>query len=429
MNTLARRCAIGGVLLAGAACAAVDRPAQDSLADSRLEAADSVVADWVDAGRIPGAVLVVTHRGEVVHERAFGFAHLYEYGSGQYPTSTATSPPVTARLNDPLPMTAGTIFDLASVTKVMATTMATMLLVDRGLVDLDTPVSAWLPAFATADRAAITPRMLLTHTSGLPQWWPTYYHGTTPSAVWAWMDTIPLSYEPGLERRYSDLGFMTLGRLVESVTGTPLDAFLAEEVYEPLGVETVGFRRAGEAADGTPTDRPIAATSHGNPFERRMVHDPDFGYLIDLDGDSWRGWRTRTLVGEVNDGNAWHAFGGVAGHAGLFASAPDLAVILAGLLREGEWGNGQLIQPETVRAFMAEQVEGQALGWQLPDHAPEGAWGHTGFTGTFVLGVPDQELGIVLLTNKQNLGVDEDTGYTDVGPLNRAVTSALTGSD
>lgn len=373
-------------------------------------------------------MLVVVQAASIVHEEAFGFAQLYDYGSGQYPTASETSPPVATRLASPPPMTVGTVFDLASVTKVMGTTMAMMLLVDRGQVELDTPVHTWLPSFAQGDRADITPRMLLTHTSGLPQWLPTYYHGSTAEDVWPWMDDQPLSWTPGSERHYSDLGFMTLGRIVEAVTEMGLDAFLAAEIYRPLGLETVGFRPRSHT---TPVESagPFAATSHGNPFERRMVHDLDFGYRIDSDADAWDDWRRRTLMGEVNDGNAWHAFGGVAGHAGLFANAGDLAVLLSGLLNGGLWSGSPLVQPETVDAFLVEQRPGQALGWQLPEYAPTGSWGHTGFTGTFVLGVPGEDLGIVLLTNKQNLGVDEDTGYTDVGPLNRAVTSALTGSD
>lgn len=426
MNTPVRFLAIGGVLLAGFGCAAEEgRPPLDSSLGDRLAAADSLVQAWVDEARIPGAVLAVTHRGEVVHARAFGHAHVFEYGAGQYPDGDVLSPAPTERLDGPVPMEVGTVFDLASVTKVMATTMAMMLLVDRGLVDLDAPLSRWLPAFATGERATITPRMLLTHTSGLPQWWPTYYHASAPTEVWTWMDSIPLTWTPGTERHYSDLGFMTLGRLVEAVSGTPLDDFVAHEFYGPLALGTIGFRPEGAAGQPVAPGE-IAATSHGNPFERRMVHDTDFGYSIDVDPESWDGWRRRVLVGEVNDGNAWHAFGGVAGHAGLFADATDLAHLLLFLLADGRGPGGPLVDPATVAAFTSEQVEGQALGWQLPEYAPEGSWGHTGFTGTFVLGVPSRDLGIVLLTNKQNLGVDADTRYTDVGPLNRAVTSVLT---
>ncbi|MEM7418066.1 MAG: serine hydrolase [Gemmatimonadota bacterium] len=206
-------------------------------------------------------------------------------------------------------------------------------------------------------------------------------------------------------------------------SGARLDHFLDAELYGPLGLEDTGFRPRSEAL-ATP-QAGIVATSHGNPFERRMVHDPDFGYTIDLDPERWSDWRGYTLVGEVNDGNAWHAFEGVAGHAGLFASAPDLGVLLRLLLARGSIDEHRMISAETVDHFLSPQLEGQALGWQLPDYAPEGSFGHTGFTGTFVLGVPSRGLGLVLLTNRQNGGVDAETQYPDVGPLQRAIVSAL----
>ena len=159
-----------------------------------------------------------------------------------------------------------------------------------------------------------------------------------------------------------------------------------------------------------------------------MVHDPDFGYEIPGDANAWDGWRQRTLRGEVNDGNAYHAFGGVAGHAGLFSTASELKVLLDLMLNEGEAGGRRLVGAETVRDFLRPVVDGQALGWQLPDYAPPGSFGHTGFTGTFVLGVPAHGLSLVLLTNRQNGGVDADTRYPDIAPLQRAVTASITES-
>jgi CubicO group peptidase (beta-lactamase class C family) len=159
-----------------------------------------------------------------------------------------------------------------------------------------------------------------------------------------------------------------------------------------------------------------------------MVHDADFGYRIDGDADAWNGWRRRTLQGEVNDGNAFHAFGGVAGHAGLFSTAADLAVLLGLLLDRGSHEGVRIIAPEVVDLFLSPTPPdaGQALGWQVPSDAPPGSFAHTGFTGTYVFGAPDRRLGVVLLTNRQNLGVDSVTSYPDVGPLQRAVTAALT---
>jgi CubicO group peptidase (beta-lactamase class C family) len=271
-------------------------------------------------------------------------------------------------------------------------------------------------------------QQLLAHRSGLTPWQPIYYQAATAEEAWRRILEIPLDGEPGEARRYSDLGFMTLGLLVERVDGRRLDTFLADELYGPLGLEATGFRSAGTPPPpvGDP-DSVHAATSHGNPYERRMVHDPDFGYDVPLDPGSWDGWRRRTLVGEVNDGNAWHAFGGVAGHAGLFSNAQELDALLRIVLGRGEAKRRRWVSAAVVERFLVATGEGQALGWQLPAYAPATAFAHTGFTGTFVLADRATGLAVVLLTNRQNAGVDERSAYPDVGPLQRAVTAALTG--
>lgn len=158
-----------------------------------------------------------------------------------------------------------------------------------------------------------------------------------------------------------------------------------------------------------------------------MVYDPDFGYRIEGNPDAWAGWRRHTLSGEVNDGNAHHAFNGVAGHAGLFSTARELSTLLDLLLEGGTLDGRFHVRSEVIERFLTPTADGQALGWQVPAYAPESGFGHTGFTGTFVLGVRDTGLGIVLLTNRQNGGVDDETSYPDVGPLQRAITEALTG--
>jgi CubicO group peptidase (beta-lactamase class C family) len=406
-------------------------PERSSDLDDRLSVADSLVAAWVGEERIPGAVLLVSVDGRVAIERAYGSAQLYEYGAGQYPDETAVASGAQAtrgpeRLLEPSPMTTSTVFDLASVTKVMATTMAVMILVDRGRLEVDEPVRTYLTDFTGGGREAITVRDLLVHRSGLAQWQPVYYHAADPDEAYAYIRQLPLAWPPGAERHYSDLGFMVLGRIVEHVSGVPLDYFLREELYEPLGLRHTGFRPGPPSTDAT-AELPLAATSHGNPFERRMVHDPDFGYRIDGDAHAWDGWRRSTLRGEVNDGNAFHAFGGVAGHAGLFSTAGDLAVLLELLLERGDHAGDRVIAPEVVDLFLAPTTDaGQALGWQVPSEGPPGRFAHTGFTGTYVFGAPDRRLGIVLLTNRQNLGVDSATSYPDVGPLQREVTAVLT---
>ena len=336
-------------------------------------------------------------------------------------------------------MTPSTVFDLASVTKVMATTLAMMVLSDRGEVVLDAPVSQYLTDFVGGGRERVTVRDLLTHRSGLPQWVPTYYHASDQDEAYAYIRSLSLMWPVGKERNYSDLGFMLLGLIAEKVSSQPLDEFVMRAVYEPLGLKSTAYRRVevaggktmvsaeGRAADSRLTDEVFARTSRGNPFERRMVHDPRFGYEIQGDADAWSEWRNWWLDGEANDGNAFHAFGGVAGHAGLFSTARDLYVLLSLMLGEGEYEGNRLISSETVANFLGPTGDRQALGWQLPVYAPQGSFGHTGFTGTFVLGVPDRGLALVLLTNRQNFDVDENTQYPDVGPLQRAVTQSVTG--
>jgi len=414
-------------------------------ADAGAAAADALVAQWVDAGRVPGAVLSVSRAGTVTFEKAYGFAQLYEYGLGEYGAAAAgeARPDALRRLDRPVPMGTDTLFDLASVTKVMATTFAIMLLVDDGALDLDAPVSRYLPDFGAAgahggngspDKRDITLRQLLTHRAGLSQWQPIYYFADDPEGAYAFIRDFPLAWQPGAERHYSDLGFMLLGVLVERVSGQPLDRFLNERLYGPLGLATTGFRPAadGFAAPTPPADDAagrFAATSHGNPFEHHMVHEPDFGYRIDIDPDSWDGWRRYTLVGEVNDGNAFHAFGGVAGHAGLFSDAADLQVLLQLLLNRGEYDGTRYLRAATVDEFLTSTGDGQALGWQVPDYLPAGSFAHAGFTGTWVAGIPARDTAIVLLTNRQNGGLDDAGQYPNLGELQQAVARAVVDPD
>lgn len=372
-------------------------------ADPGITQADSVVSAWVAEERIPGAVLLVSRDGEVVHHEAYGAAQLFEYRA----------------------MSPGTVFDLASVTKVMATTMAIMLLVDDGSLRVEAPVSSVLPDFVGGGKETITIEHLLTHRSGLEQWVPTYYHATNSAEAYSYIRSLPLRWPVGAERHYSDLGFMLLGLVVERATGQALSEVVSTRLYQPLGLLHTGFNRVDGARL---SNAEYAATSHGNPFERRMVHDLDFGYRIEGDPDAWDDWRGRTLVGEVNDGNAYHTFAGVAGHAGLFSTAPDLNRLLDLLLGAGVHQGERYLSTEVVDRFLTTTGDGQALGWQTPNEAPPTSFSHTGFTGTYVYGNRARNLSIVLLTNRQNVGVDGSTQYPDVGPLQSQVMIALTGT-
>ncbi len=378
-----------------------------------IDAIDVLLQAEVDSGHVAGAAVLVTQGDRTLHRGAYGYAQRYAFGG------EAVHP------RDPL--TADHLFDLASLTKVFATTFGIMMLVDRGAVDLDVPVSTYLPEFSGGAKDSITIRHLLTHSSGLTPWDAIYYHASTRDDAFDYIAEAPLRYEVGAGRHYSDLGFMLLGYLIEEIGGTTLDVFLQENLYEPLGLDDTMFR---PLANGVPAER-IAATSHGNPFERRMVYDDEFGYAVDVDPESWDGWRQYTLRGEVNDGNAYYAHEGVAGHAGLFSTLDDLHLLLDLLIKNGRAGEEQIIDPAVVRTFLDEDAFGNALGWaRSPGFiqargAPAGTFGHTGFTGTNVVVVPDDDLAIILLTNRQNVGLQPDGTYYDLNPTRQRLTTIV----
>lgn len=409
---------------------------QPTQLEAAITWADSALARAVADERVPGAVLLIAQNGRVIHERAYGYARLYEYsepklGGREHAVAERRAAPTgdsrrgLVRLAEPEPMTPAHIFDLASVTKVMATTFGLMLLVDHGQLDLDAPVHTYLPEFRGPDKDRIRVRDLLTHGAGLYRWLPIYYHARTETDAYEYIRGLPLAFPIREQREYSDLGFMLLGYIIERVSGEPLDVFVAENLYSPLGLSSTAF---------SPRDKglgPFAATSHGNPYERRMVTDDDFGYRVEEDPASFRAWRDYTLAGEVSDGNAHYAHGGVAGHAGLFSTASDLHVLLNVLLNGGVHEGRRVVSSQVVAEFLRPQAFGNGLGWAMApgtvglEDPPEGSFGHTGFTGTYVLGVPGYELAVVLLTNRENVGVDDAGYYPDVDEFRRPILERL----
>jgi len=368
---------------------------------------DSLVQSEIDQEHIPGAAILVKKDGGILYRNALGYAHLFDKEL--------------KRLQNPEPLTTDHIFDLASLTKVLGTTFAIMLLNDRGMVGLDDAVHQYLHDFGKGDKRKITIRRLLNHTSGLEQWLPFYYKASNREEQYRVITGRPLAFEVGEARHYSDAGFMVLGDLVEQVSGLPLDRFLEQELYGPLGINQTVFN---------PLERgfkKIAATSHGNPFEKKMVYEDDFGYSVDVNPESWNGWRNYTLKGEVNDGNAWHANRGVAGHAGLFSTLDDIQVLTGLLLNKGKFNGTEFISEDTIEAFLTKDKYGNGLGWAMDPSifsavgAPEGTFGHTGFTGTSVVVVPEYKLTIIMLTNRQNVGLTEDGYYFDLSDLRQSV--------
>jgi serine-type D-Ala-D-Ala carboxypeptidase len=406
---IARHFLVKAVALAALACrvpsgAPAVRP--DPALVAGISTADSLIAGAV--GRLfPGAVFLVSKNGRLVHERAFGYAQLNDYEG--------------RRLATPREMRTKTMFDLASVTKVMATTMAMMILVDRGQIDLDAPVYRYLPDFRGAHLDSVTIRQLLQHSSGLVQWQPLYYHASNTAQTYAVIRDMPLGWGVGEARHYSDLGFMLLGDIVERVSGQRLDAFVEQNLYRPLRLRSTTFKPRSRGFTG------FAATEQGNVYEKHMVYDSTFGYRYRGDPVAWNGWRQYVLNGEVDDGNSFYANGGVAGHAGLFSTAGDLRVLLDLLINRGSYGGRQYIQPAVIDTFLTLDKYQNYLGWQAPPYLPPGSFSHTGFTGTYVAGIPKYGLSIVLLTNRQNMGTDARGYFPDIGPLQQAVARAIVG--
>ncbi len=359
-----------------------------SLIKRKLGRVEKALDKSIEKAEIPGAVVIarMPKAGEVLeHECIRGHAVLQP---------------------ERLPMTRETIFDLASLTKPLATTTAVMLLVKDGLVDLDDPVAKYLPSFAERDKEAVTLRHLLTHSSGLKPW--RGFHelliqkerktgervlGTREGRDWI-IDRVlrsALVHDPGEAAVYGDLDFIALGALVEEVTKQPLDVFSVERIFEPLGMNDTRFLPLPvDGSGGVP-----------EPLRRRIAATENCA------------WRDRILWGEVHDPNA-SAMGGVAGHAGLFAPADDVMKFALAFL-DGWHGRSELFPQELVRTFCTRQKLPEdsdwALGWDTPTHGAsssgelfsENSVGHLGFTGTSLWIDLDREAVVVMLTNRVHL--------------------------
>ncbi|HZW71173.1 MAG TPA: serine hydrolase [Hanamia sp.] len=374
---------------------------------------DSILQSQVNRKLIPGAVVEIKKGNEILCRKAFGFAERNDYHNKP--------------LAHPEKMTPGDLFDLASLTKVVGTTTAIMLLVDRGQIHVDDPVSKYIPAFGSGDKRQITIRNLLTHTAGLITWYPLFYRASGKEETYRLIHELPLAYPVGKIRKYSDLGFILLGEIVEKVSGMPLNEFDSLHIFQPLGMQHTTYN---PLADGR--FKEFAATSHGNPFETRMVHDSSLGYVFkEIDPNQWNGWRHYNLRGEVNDGNAWYALNGISGHAGLFSTAADLQKLVDMLKNDGKAGNKQFISKETLELFLTKDAFKNGLGWMMDtedsfmNNAPEGTFGHTGFTGTSIVIVPSLNISVILLINRQNMGLLDTGFYYNVNPVRKEIFNAV----
>jgi CubicO group peptidase (beta-lactamase class C family) len=313
----------------------------------------------------PGAAWGVLHRGTIAL-----------LGAAGHFTYEADAPFVQPQI----------VFDLASITKVVATTSAAMLLVDRGILDLDARLGDILPGFVIgmepgSGKQNVTLRMLLAHTSGLPAYATLFREHPAPGPLMRAILRLPLEAKPGDRTEYSDFGFILVGKAIEILSGEPLEVFCAREIFAPLGLETTRFCPSQETR---PT---IPPTENDSTFRRRVIQ------------------------GEVQDENCF-VLGGVAGHAGLFSNVEDLLRFAQCILAQGRTPDGNLLfSPATVELFATRHTtpdgKSRALGWDVPTegsssgrHFGPRSIGHLGYSGCSLWIDPDQDLVIALLTNR-----------------------------
>lgn len=374
---------------------------------------DSILQTKVNLDEIPGAVIEIKNGDHIIYKHAYGYAQKYDYNH--------------KLLNPPEKMTTDHLFDIASLTKVIGTTTSIMLLADRGLLKIEDPVYKYIKAFDTPEKREITIHHLLIHTAGLYEWYPLYYRAANKMESYRLIGDLPLMFPVGAQRRYSDLGFVILGEIIETISGMPLEKFMEKNIFIPLNMNSTTYNPLLKGKF-----KNIAATSHGNPYEKRMVYDSTLGFKIkEIDPAKWNAWRTYTLRGEVNDGNAWYANGGISGAAGLFSTVEDLQKLVDMLINKGKTGSHQFISEKTIHAFLTKDKFNNGLGWMMdPDNSfmknsPEGTFGHTGFTGTSITVIPKYDISVILLINRQNTGLLSNGEYYNVNPIRLQVFNAI----
>ncbi|HKB37016.1 MAG TPA: exo-beta-N-acetylmuramidase NamZ domain-containing protein, partial [Gemmataceae bacterium] len=347
------------VLLVLASSVQADPPGVDK---ERLQRIDTVVREAIDRGELPGAVVLVLHKGEVIHRKEYGLR-------SKKPAET--------------PMTEDTVFDLASLTKPIATATSIMMLIEQGKLRPSDKVSEHLPDFAANGKESITVEQLLTHTSGLLADNPVTDYLDGHDKALERIYQLNLTAEPGTRFIYSDVNFIVLGELVGKLAGIPLDEFSAKNVFVPLGMKETGFRPGDKLKE-----RAAPTEARDGRFQPGVVHDPRSFHL-----------------------------GGVAGHAGLFSTAGDLALYARMILNGGELNGKRILAASTVRLMttprpvpLASGGPGlRALGWDVDtsysanrgELFPRGrSFGHTGFTGTSIWIDPDGDTAVIFLSNR-----------------------------
>ena len=336
------------------------------------QAISSLLTERINAGDFPSAVYLVAEGRQIVLADALGHA---------------------VREPNQIPATRDTIYDLASLTKPLVAGLLCARRIELGELTLDSSVAHFLPEFDRADKSMITVRELLVHTSGLPAWRPLYALAEgKPEAALAMIAGEKLEYTPGTRVMYSDLGFITLGFLLERLTGSGIAELARHEIIATLNLQRTFFNPKIALQQG------IAASETGNTYEHETCREMGVEYDT---------WRHNLIWGEVHDGNA-HFLGGAAGHAGLFSTASETLRLASQFIKE----ETELLRPETCTLFRSNMTAGleedRSIAWQLastrdsaagPKLPPDG-FGHSGFTGTSCWIDPVQGRVFILLTNR-----------------------------
>ncbi|HEU4507926.1 MAG TPA: exo-beta-N-acetylmuramidase NamZ domain-containing protein [Pyrinomonadaceae bacterium] len=373
-------------------------PETVAMASARLGQMDAVIADEIAKKRLPGAVVLAARKGRIVWNKTYGERVVQPAGE---------------------PMTADTIFDLASLTKVIATATSIMILVERGKVRLHDPVSVHIPELKGGGRERITIEQLLTHVSGYAPDFDLKERWTGYEEAMKRLVQEPLRNPPGTRFVYSDIGYIALGEVVRRVGGMPLDQFAQKNIFEPLRMTNTGFNpAAGLSSRIAPTEKRRGQLSYLG----------DTAVNIGAEGEVW-------LRGQVHDPTSYR-MNGVAGHAGLFSTANDVAIYCQMILNGGSYGSVRILAPlsvaEMTRPRLVTSSGGtRGLGWDINttfssnrgELFPLGSFGHTGFTGTSIWIDPATEVFVVFLSNR----VHPD-GKGDVGPLRGRVASIVAAS-
>ena len=382
------------------------------MSSERLAKIDDAVLESIARKETPGAVMLVARQGRVVYRKAFG--------------DRAVEPKREA-------MTVDTIFDLASLTKIVATATSIMILVERGKVSFADPVARYIPEFGKFGKERITVEQIMTHRAGLPP------DNEIADYVGKTVDPLPmiyelrLSYEPGTRFVYSDVGFIVAAEIVRRVSGKRIDAFGRERIFEPLGMRQTTFITREQLWELQRIRDEILYRGDVTPAKFQEMTDKYVLAPLDRIAPT-ENREGRWMRGEVHDPRAYE-MGGVAGHAGLFSTADDLAIFCQMILNKGEYNGVRILAPYTVERMVSAQnlptSQMRGIGWDINtsfssnrgDLFPVGTFGHTGFTGTSIWLDPASETFVVLLTNR----VHPD-GKGDVTRLRSFVASIVAGA-